>query len=163
MTDELMTIRLNREQFLALRNETCLMDAPPTGTSLRALFAADFIPDHPAGLSFNILRAANMTRLPLFKNGKGEKAHSEPDGSDWSLNDWLTAVCGELGEAANILKKVRRGDFSLAEEKESLAKEFADVQIYLDILAFQAGIDLGAATVQKFNEVSDRIGAPVHI
>lgn len=51
------------------------------------------------GLSFNTLRGANKARLPQFKNAKGELAHSEPDGSDWTLGEWCTAVAGELGEA----------------------------------------------------------------
>ncbi len=108
------------------------------------------------GLTFNTLRAANMARIPTFKNAKGELAHA-PDGSDWSLNDWATAVLGEIGEAANLLKKVRRGDFTLDEVRPELAKELADVQTYLDILAFRCGVDLGRATIAKFNEVSCRL------
>lgn len=30
------------------------------------------------GLTFNALRNANIARLPLFKNSKGEPAHSDP-------------------------------------------------------------------------------------
>ena len=108
-------------------------------------------------LDFATLRAANLARLPLFKNSKGEPAHSEPDGSDWALSAWCNAVCGELGEAANIIKKIERGDLSLDEAREALGMEFADVVIYLDILAFRAGVDLGAATVAKWNEVSERV------
>jgi len=115
------------------------------------------------GLTFAVLREANNRRLPQFKNAKGEPAHSEADGSDWSLNDWLTAVTGELGEAANLLKKIRRGDFTLDEMRPHLAKEFADVVTYLDILAKQCGIDLGSATISKFNAVSDRVGSDVYI
>lgn len=113
------------------------------------------------GLSFNTLRDANKARLPQFKNSKGEPAHSEPDGSDWSLSDWVTAITGELGEAANIIKKVKRGDLSLDEARPLLAKEYADVVTYLDILAMHTGIDLGRAIKDKFNEVSDRVGSTV--
>lgn len=60
------------------------------------------------GLTFNTLRGANLARLPQFKNAKGEPAHSQPDGSDWVLAQWCNAVTGELGEAANIIKKVDR-------------------------------------------------------
>lgn len=115
------------------------------------------------GLTFNTLRGGNKARLPQFLNAKGERAHFKADGSDWSLNDWLTAVVGELGEAANILKKVRRGDFELEEARQDLADEFADVVTYLDILANQCGIDLGAATIEKFNRVSERVGSTVYI
>jgi hypothetical protein len=37
------------------------------------------------------------------------------------------------------------------------------VQTYLDILAFRAGVDLGEATLQKWNEVSDRVGSTVRL
>ena len=114
-------------------------------------------------MTFSVLRFANVARLPLFKNGKGEPAHSRPDGSDWKLSTWMNAVLGELGEAANIVKKVERGDLTLDEARPMLAKEFADVATYLDITAFRAGVDLGQAVKDKFNEVSDRVGAPVHI
>jgi len=115
------------------------------------------------GLTFNTLRGANLARLPQFKNKKGDPAHSEPDGSDWSLGDWCTAVTGELGEAANLIKKVKRGDLTLDEAREDISKELADVQTYLDILAFRCGIDLGKATMDKFNEVSKRVGSTVRI
>jgi NTP pyrophosphatase (non-canonical NTP hydrolase) len=115
------------------------------------------------GLTFNTLRGANMARLPQFKNSKGEPAHSQPDGSDWGLGDWVTAVTGELGEAANIIKKVKRGDLTLDEAKPELAREFADIVTYLDILAAQCGIDLGRATMDKFNEVSRRVKSSVRV
>lgn len=115
------------------------------------------------GLTFNVLRAANEKRLPEFKNSKGEPAHSEPDGSDWTLSDWATALSGEVGEAANIIKKVRRGDLTIEEARPALAKELADVVTYLDILAKQAGINLGAATIAKFNEVSERVDSTIRI
>lgn len=129
-------------------------------------------------LSFDTLRAANKARLPLFKNKHGKAAHSEPDGSDWSPAQWLQAVVGELGEFANIRKKFERGDLSYLEYEALAAKELADVQIYLDLLALRCldvdlpdgsrgvdpqGIDLGKATIAKFNEVSRRVHAPVWI
>lgn len=113
------------------------------------------------GLTFNTLRSANTARLPTFKNAKGEPAHSMPDGSDWSPAQWLQAVTGELGEYANIRKKYERGDIN-EEEFLVLAKaELADVVTYLDILAFRLGIDLGSATIEKFNFISDRVKSPV--
>lgn len=114
-------------------------------------------------LSYNTLRAANMKRLPQFKNAKGELAHSEPDGSDWSPAEWLQAVVGELGELANMLKKVKRGDYDFETGRAEIAKEFADVAIYLDLFAYQFRIDLGEAVREKFNEVSRRVDVPVFI
>jgi len=109
-----------------------------------------------------MLRRANVLRLPQFKNRKGEVCH-KPDGSDWCLGQWSNAVLGELGEAANLIKKIERGDITLAEGRQALADELADVQTYLDILAFRAGIDLGAATVKKWNEISERVGSPLRL
>lgn len=118
-------------------------------------------------LSFNDLRMANIIRLPQYKNAQGEPAHTEPDGSDWSPSDWMLAVVGELGEAANIMKKIRCGDIGPVDSTEyraaivKLAKEFADVITYLDIAAYQYRLDLGACVEIKFNEVSRRVGADV--
>lgn len=126
-------------------------------------------------LTFETLRLANINRLPQFKNKHGGLAHSTEDGSDWSPSQWLQAVVGELGEYANERKKFERGDLTLAEFKEKAGKELADVQTYLDILARRClddpsigyvdpnGIDLGRATIAKFNEVSERVGSSVFI
>ena len=115
------------------------------------------------GLTFNTLRGGNLARLPQFKNKHGALAHSKADGSDWSPAQWLQAVTGELGEYANLRKKFERGDLTAEEFKAQAASELADVVTYLDILAFQLGIDLGRATMDKFNEVSIRVGSTVRL
>jgi NTP pyrophosphatase (non-canonical NTP hydrolase) len=122
-------------------------------------------------LTFTELRRANTARLPQFKNKHGGLAHSQPDGSDWSPAQWLQAMVGETGEYANIRKKFERGDLTFDEYREAAAKELADIQIYLDLLAKRAldlpgqphptGIDLGKAVREKFNEVSRRVGCEV--
>ena len=113
-------------------------------------------------LTFGALRRANIARVRLFLNSKGQLAHT--DGvMDWSPNDWMTALCGEVGELANLLKKVRRGDFSPAEAHKQISDELADVQIYLDLLAERMDIDLADATASKFNEVSTRQGLPTYL
>lgn len=114
-------------------------------------------------LSFATLREANMMRLPEFKNCHGDPAHSKSDGSDWSPAQWLQAVVGELGEYANKRKKFERGDISAPEFLIEARKELADVVIYLDLLAAQLEINLGAAVRDKFNEVSRRVGSTVFI
>lgn len=115
------------------------------------------------GLTFNTLREANLVRLPLFKNNLGNPAHSHPEGKDWSINDWTTAVLGELGEFANVAKKYRRGDITKEEFIKYASEELPDVQIYLDILAFQCGINLGNATIEKFNKTSRKIKANIFL
>jgi NTP pyrophosphatase (non-canonical NTP hydrolase) len=75
----------------------------------------------------------------------------------------MTACVGELGEAANVLKKVRRGDLTLDEARPKLTMEFADVVIYLDIMTKQAGIDLGQAVMETFNAKSVKVGSRVRL
>lgn len=115
------------------------------------------------GLTFRTLRNANIKRLPMFKDANGEICHSKPDGSDWPPASWLQAVVGELGEYANLRKKVERGDLTMQDARPLLADELADVVIYLDILAHQLGVDLGEAVMNKWNRTSKKVGAPIYI
>lgn len=112
------------------------------------------------GLTFAELRAANIARRDELLRAKRPDFRKE---DEWSLNDWLTALVGEVGEAANLLKKVHRGDFTLGDVRSHLADELADVQTYLDLLAYAADIDLGAATADKWNRVSERINYPARL
>ncbi len=104
------------------------------------------------GLSFNTLRDANKHRLPHYTTCV-----------NWTPAQWLQAIVGELGEYANIRKKYERGDIISEEFLPLAGKELADVQIYLDILAYKLGINLGQATKDKFNEVSKRVGSTIII
>lgn len=99
-------------------------------------------------LTFAELRRANVARCegPAF-------AHSV---FDWSPNDWATAVAGEVGEACNMLKKMRRGE---GMPLHAVAYELADAVIYIDLLAARLGISLGEAVAEKFNLVSEKRGA----
>ncbi len=115
------------------------------------------------GLTFRTLRDGNVKRLPLFKRKDGKPAHMKVDGSDWSPASWLQAVIGELGEYANLRKKVERGDFTLAKVKEKLGSELADVVIYLDLLAFRLGIDLGQAIMDTWNKKAADLGIPMYL
>lgn len=115
------------------------------------------------GITWQNLEDANKARLPEFRNKHGQPAHSELDGSDWSLSDWTVAVTGELGEFANLLKKYIRGDIAEEVFRRDGGFELADVVIYLSILAFRAGIDLDEVVREKFNIVSGRVGSRVFI
>lgn len=108
-----------------------------------------------SGLSFDTLRAANKYR--------GEQAKQYNSCVEWTHAQWMMALVGEVGELANYLKKVDRGDFTLDEKFLDIAKELADIQIYLDLLALKLNVDLGKATVAKYNEVSRRIGSNVFL
>lgn len=106
-------------------------------------------------LTFDQLRRANRERQPQFRNGRGALCHKPRE-----LTYWVAALCGEVGEAANIVKKIERGDFTLDDGRKLLADELADVMTYLDLLAAEAGINLAQATREKFNQVSQRVGVP---
>lgn len=109
-------------------------------------------------LKLSALRQANALRIPQFKNAQGQMAHKKPDGSDWSLGDWINATLGEMGEAANLLKKIRRGDYDLDFIRVELAKELADVMCYLDILAMQLDIDLSCSPEEEVTTLrQDRV------
>ena len=87
---------------------------------------------------------------------------------EWSLSQWGNAVAGEVGELCNLVKKWDRGDFinDLKKQElitEEMAKEAADVVIYLDLLCTRQGIHLGRAIVSRFNEVSDKKGCDIKI
>lgn len=93
------------------------------------------------------------------KNGFGHKL------SDWSLSDWMIATLGELGEAANVVKKLNRCRDGIpgntvpeSELREMLAQELADAAIYLDLMAQAAGYDLETIRDKKFAATSERIG-----
>jgi NTP pyrophosphatase (non-canonical NTP hydrolase) len=109
-------------------------------------------------LTFSDLQLANRQRC------------EHPEGfnhplSGWSLSDWMTATCGELGEAANVLKKLNRSRdgvrgniISDSDLRKQFASELADTVIYLDLMAQAAGIDLGRSVAETFNARSRQIG-----
>lgn len=114
-------------------------------------------------LTFDRLRQANVTRCNAVYH------HLQT----WSPTDWATAMAGECGEACNVVKKIRRLDDGAdkpynagadrGELTRLLRKELADLVIYADLLAARLGIDLGDAVVEKFNEVSEKVGSDVSI
>lgn len=93
-----------------------------------------------------------------------------PDGFNhalhsWTLSDWFTAIMGELGEAANVAKKLNRirdgipgNDDSEETLRRKLKQEIADTFIYLDLTAQAAGFTLGDVVMEVFHEKSRKIG-----
>ena len=112
-------------------------------------------------LTIDEITAANVDRCKQWHLGY-------PTDDNWSLADWSNAMCGEAGEAANVVKKWRRHqtgtstprDPSVYELRDALADEIADVFLYLNLLAVKADIDMDAAIARKFNVVSERQGFP---
>ncbi|HYE58155.1 MAG TPA: MazG-like family protein [Rhodothermales bacterium] len=101
-------------------------------------------------LDFNALRRTNSARSDAWEK-RSEAAAA------WNLAEWGCALAGEVGELCNLLKKHRRGE-DVARER--IAEEIADVAIYLDLLAYKSGIDLGKAIRTKFNADSAKRGFP---
>lgn len=83
----------------------------------------------------------------------------------WSGSDWMVAVLGELGEAANVMKKLNRVRDGIPGNKETIqqlhekfANELADAYVYLDLLCQAYEIDLEAAVIRVFEAKSQEIG-----
>ena len=83
----------------------------------------------------------------------------------WSPSDWMVAVVGELGEAANILKKINRVRDGVPGNKEAtytlykkFQEEIADTYIYLDLLCQSMGVDLEKTVNEVFESKSKEIG-----
>lgn len=105
----------------------------------------------------NRLRCESVTGFGHFLNS-------------WSASDWMTALVGEVGEAANIIKKLNRCRDGISGNKETreqlkclLTSELADTFIYLDLLCQSQGVDLGQAVIDKFNATSDKLGCLIKI
>lgn len=111
-------------------------------------------------LTFEQLRTVNGQRV--------ERWHPGFPHDDWTGADWSNAVCGEAGEMANVVKKLRRRELGMAdavgipvaELRRSLAIEIGDTLVYLDLLAQFYGLRLEDCTVMTFNRVSEREGFP---
>lgn len=68
-----------------------------------------------------------------------------PQCDDWSPDDWRLALLGELGELANLFKKVRRGDELDDALMANISMEMGDVFAYLCLNAkFVCDLDLKA-------------------
>lgn len=85
--------------------------------------------------------------------------------NSWTTSDWITAVVGELGEAANIVKKLNRARDGIPGNEETvtvlmmeLKRELADTFCYLDLLAQSVEVDLSKIVPLVFDEKSKKIG-----
>lgn len=112
--------------------------------------------------------------LTFDEFSQANRARSEsPQGfdhklKDWSTSDWFVALMGEIGEAANIAKKlnrardgVRGNKEGVAELRAKLSKELGDGYLYLDLLCQREGFTIADAAVEVFNAKSVEIGYPV--
>lgn len=103
-------------------------------------------------LTFPALRAANLAR----NSREGWMVLT-----DWSLDDWLTPLGGEVGEALNIVKKFNRERDGLVGNRETraqlldmLADELADAVTYADLLAARFDVTLDDRSFDSFRHAS---------
>ena len=86
------------------------------------------------------------------------------DARDWKqfhkAKDLALSLLLEASELAEHFQWKNEAEISqhLDQCKEQVADELADVLTYLDLLAAVLGVNLGQAAVEKFNEVSERVG-----
>ena len=85
-------------------------------------------------------------------------------GSSWTGADYSNEMCGEVGEAANVVKKLRRIETGTSRGQDAtpegltaqLGEELADVIICAHLVADHYGIDIEQALVDKFNAISEK-------
>ena len=110
----------------------------------------------------------SLTLREIAAVNRARCARWHTDADAWTGADWSNALCGEAGELANVVKKLRRietrtaqqGDPDEASLRDMLRDEIADVYLYLDLLAAYYGMTLDACIPRKFNRVSERQGFP---
>jgi NTP pyrophosphatase (non-canonical NTP hydrolase) len=106
-------------------------------------------------LKLRHLREANLMR----------QAEWDP-ASKLTLTYQATELCGEVGEACNIVKKFERELLGLRGTRatlQDLADELADVVIVVDLICSRFDIDLGDAIVDKFNKTSVKYGLAIEL
>ena len=99
-------------------------------------------------MMFSYLREKNVQRM---------KAQF-PECEDWDELDWYGALVGEVGEYANFRKKFIRGSITEEDFLINAGKELADVQMYLDLLAWYLGVTL-SSTNSKVNYANEIFSA----
>lgn len=108
--------------------------------------------DRPAAtspLTFAEVSAVNRQRAARWHPGFPD------EGGEWSGADWSNAMCGEAGEVANVVKKLRRSECGFRGVldgdpdvlRSMLADEIADVYCYLDLLATYYRVDVPGGAV----------------
>lgn len=88
----------------------------------------------------------------------------------WTTLEIAGELAGEVGELANICKKLRRSEMGVPgnkvsddELREQARGEIADVFIVLMLTASKLGIDLEDAVRETFNRKSEQMGFPERI
>ena len=119
--------------------------------------------EKPPALTFDAFLKANIERCNA---GFGHKLE------DWSLLEWGGACAGEIGEACNKAKKLKRFDTGIKGNKpgenqknllDAMGKEIADGVVYAFLWFAAAGLDPAEYVRKVFNDKSDEIGSDIKI
>ena len=114
-------------------------------------------------MNINELHAVNVARANKWHNGNM---------NEWSALEWVGAMCGEAGEAANAAKKHKRMETWLSSinepgrsyadldaVKDHVAKECADTIIYALLVMARVGVSDPEAVIRAvFNSKSEEYG-----
>jgi NTP pyrophosphatase (non-canonical NTP hydrolase) len=100
-----------------------------------------------------------------------ERAQEWHEGSEpWTGGDWAAAMCGEFGEAANVVKKIRRIETGvrnavsqnknkgIEDLRVDLESELAGGFLYMLLLASHYHIDMEKAIEDEFDRKSTENG-----
>ena len=68
------------------------------------------------------------------------------------LEHLIVCLLGEFGEFSNIVKKIKRGDFSLTEKNKELKEEYIDMFIYMIKIANQLDINIEEEYISKMKK-----------
>lgn len=103
-------------------------------------------------MTFEKFQALNARRE--LEAQKYEKCRS------WGIAQWTLALAGEVGELANFVKKIERGDYSDKDPyvRKQIAKELADIITYADLIYTKLEMQTEVELMDKFEEINQRIG-----
>jgi NTP pyrophosphatase (non-canonical NTP hydrolase) len=107
------------------------------------------------------LRSQSQLTLAALRDANVRRNREWDPADQLDLSFRANEFAGEAGEVCNVVKKLVREKLGLRGSRatqQDLEDELADGQICLDLLAMAAGVDLGAATIRKFNERSRDLG-----
>lgn len=125
-----------------------------------------------------ILTEILLSRIQAINVDRCSRWHGKEGVNDWNSLEWMGAAAGELGEAANLAKKLKRFDFNMQqnatirslEDTEAIdqraelvrryGREIAGTMFYLLLAAAREGLDPYEILRDEFNHISEREGFP---
>ena len=103
---------------------------------------------------------AEWMNMPTFHEANGNRRNFYELPSSMSLPHQIAGVAMRAGRLCNLVKKVIRGDFSLESKRDTILESLTDIIAYCLYLIRSHGGDPGQVVMDKFDEVSTRIGWP---